>query len=173
MRYPKIVFLDFDGVLNSAEFKVRLQREEGPKSSMWNRLDAMAVARLNRLLKATGAVVVVSSSWRLFRDTGSVAALRGVLGDHGFQGTVIGKTPHLGECIVHDGFECDQAHRGFEIDQWLVSEQAISSEPRPTFVILDDNSDMIPHMDRLVQTNWETGLLDAHVDRCIEMLGAA
>jgi hypothetical protein len=38
-------------------------------------------------------------------------------------------------------------------------------------VILDDDADMEPHMDRLIQTSWKIGLQDAHMNRAIKMLG--
>jgi hypothetical protein len=38
-------------------------------------------------------------------------------------------------------------------------------------VILDDDDDMEPYWDRLVQTSWDgNGLEDEHVERAIELL---
>jgi HAD domain in Swiss Army Knife RNA repair proteins len=169
----KLVFLDFDGVLNSADFFTGLREAEGDQAQCSDRLDPAAVARLNRLLTATSAKVVVSSSWRLFSDTSTVETLFDVLRKHGFQGEILGLTPYMGDC-QHGDYRCEEAHRGHEIAAWLATWKSLDKVPPPdldpVFVILDDGSDMIPHMDRLVQTSWETGLLDVHIDRCIKLL---
>lgn len=158
--------LDFDGVLNSAEFQERTRALLGKKVSFWNRLDPLAVSRLNRILKETKAEVVVISSWRRFSDSNTVERLQAILDLHGFAGRVIDMTPVL-DCLAHetDNLTCDQAHRGYEIAVWFAAQQE-----KPAFVILDDGSDMIPNMDRLVQTAWDTGLRDEHADRAISML---
>lgn len=56
---PLVLFLDIDGVLNSVETM---------RSGRWNAgtetLDPENVERLDRLIQLTGAVVVVSSTWR-------------------------------------------------------------------------------------------------------------
>lgn len=49
----KVIFLDFDGVLNSTRFMM-----ENPQRGLCG-LDKVAVARLNRLCAETGAYVVV------------------------------------------------------------------------------------------------------------------
>ena len=63
----KALFLDFDGVLNSHEFLYVAARNRDYEERAGNEhmeLDPVAVARLNRVIAATGAKVVVSSSWR-------------------------------------------------------------------------------------------------------------
>lgn len=76
-----IVFLDIDGVLNSAAFfavssKRKFRRAKGTAkqelvltrdlAAFAAMIDKVAMARLNRILTTTGALVVVSSSWRHF-----------------------------------------------------------------------------------------------------------
>ena len=75
----KVVFLDFDGVLNSKEFFKSPRHEESEAGA----LDPEAIARLNRLLAATGAVVVISSSWRHGYTVGALASM---LESRGFVG---------------------------------------------------------------------------------------
>jgi hypothetical protein len=144
-----IVFLDFDGVLNSAQWMQSQGAHRPP-------FDPAAVARLNVLIKRTGARVVVSSSWR--KDVGTddrVPYVQGILTGIGCHCYVVGATPYGA------GIE-----RGLEIQQW------IDTYPKRigAFVILDDDSDMAHLAHRLVQTNWETGLLDEHVERAAAML---
>jgi hypothetical protein len=54
--------------------------------------------------------------------------------------------------------------RGQEIAMWL--EQV----PVDSFVIFDDDDDMEPVQDHLIQTTFEHGLLQEHIDRAREML---
>lgn len=53
----KIIFLDFDGVLNSASY-CRLHREPGVL------LDPTRMALLRRIIETTGAEIVLSTSWK-------------------------------------------------------------------------------------------------------------
>jgi hypothetical protein len=149
----KVLFLDFDGVLNSGAFiEVRGYRPET--------LDAAAVARLNGVLARTRARVVVSSTWRLGYTLGE---LRDILVRHGFEGEVIGVTPHLGRAAV---FPLQRTPRGMEIQAWLDAQP----EPPEAIAIVDDDEDMA-HLDaRLVRTDFETGLLDEHVERRVTLL---
>jgi hypothetical protein len=63
-----IIFLDFDGVLNSrpffanriAEARIELYETLGEAADS----DPANVAELERLVQATGASIVISSSWR-------------------------------------------------------------------------------------------------------------
>lgn len=159
-----VVFLDFDGVLNSARFHRQIRAAEGERVKLWDRLDPHGVARVNEIVGRAGADVVVSSSWRLMSEHDSPPTLQSLLHRHGFMGRVVGVTPGLG--CSHRPWTCSQAHRGHEIDVWL------QANGRRRFVILDDSADMQPHMDRLVRTTWEDGLQDQHVARAVELLSA-
>lgn len=117
---------------------------------MQERFDEKAVARLQRLVEATDAKIVISSTWRLLH---SLSDIRGLLDKHGFKGNVIDKTPRIPDGV-----------RGGEIQSWLEGKNVDS------FVILDDDDDMEPLMDKLVQTDFESGLQDEHVERAVEML---
>jgi hypothetical protein len=157
----KVVFLDIDGVLNSHEY-VRSDRPRSKERGGVMGIDPLAVSRLNRLLRATGAVVVVSSTWRKKR---SRVELQGVLDARGFQGTVHGKTPDLsGRSPGATLYLAPQ--RGEEIRHWLEHDGAEVE----AFVVLDDDGDMDAVRGRFIQTEFETGLTDADVDRAIAML---
>jgi hypothetical protein len=147
----KIIFLDFDGVLNSHKWMEANQHLfDAQQIFMHSDVDREAVARVDRICKETGAKVVVSSTWRLFN---TVERLQEILKNHGFTGEVIGRTAHLG------------GKRGGEIGKWLNEHGPVES-----FVILDDDGDMVHLMDRLIQTSFDLGLQDKHADIAIAML---
>jgi hypothetical protein len=158
----RVVFLDFDGVLNCHEYmqSARCGEEVGGVVG----IDPEAVARVNRICKETGAQVVVTSTWRLSR---SRLQLADILVAHGFTGVVRGKTIHIP--ATKSGVE--NGTRGLEIQAWIDNAQnyGITVE---SFVILDDDSDMNHLLDRLIKTSMVSGLLDEHVERAIEMLNA-
>ena len=135
----RVIFLDIDGVLNSAPFL-----GEGADLPWEAMIDPRAVARLNALVRATGAAIVVSSSWRCHVPLARIAR---ILGDHGFDGEIIGATPRR------------PSSRGAEIQAWLDE----AADGPDAFVILDDVSDMGPLTPHLVLTSFDEGLLDAHV----------
>lgn len=151
----KVVFLDFDGVLNSNPFlESRVQRGvryEGLSTEWWvDQLDPDAVRLLNELLERTGAKVVVSSSWRVGagRDW-----LQMVLERRGFQGDVIGVTEYYG------GYD-----RSYEIADYL------NTHTVSEFVVLDDNDDarVAGHF---VLTDSEKGLTARDVETAVRILG--
>jgi HAD domain in Swiss Army Knife RNA repair proteins len=157
----KIIFLDFDGVLNSHSWWDSLSEAE--KTDVMG-LDPVAVARLHHLVCATSARVVVSSTWRHGR---SRTRLQTILADAGFGGQVLGTTPEW--LRKSDGGIYCAEERGQEIQAWLDAAPRYGHDVE-SFVILDDNSDMAHLMDRLVQTTTKDGLQDEHVERAIEML---
>ena len=153
------VFLDIDGVLNHFAFWKKL-REDGVEHRI-HMLCPVAMGRLNTLLVATGAKVVVSSTWRLGR---TIEELQSVLEDSGFKGEVVGMTMvgHPNRAIA------ERLHRvrGDQIANWV----AAHMEDGDRFVIFDDDSDMGPMLPWLVQTTPEIGLLDEHVEAARQIL---
>lgn len=142
-----VVFLDIDGVLNNDEiFRNRRRCENWPEDC----IDRACVALLNQLLTRSGAVVVVSSSWRQLL---SLEEIERVLRGHGFSGTICDKTPRL------------FVARGYEIARWRED-----SGHKGPFVILDDSEDMVHLADRLVLTNMEYGLRQEDVESAISIL---
>jgi len=139
-----IVFLDFDGVLNSEQSVQQLgTRYRFSKSS---------VAALNEILQATEARIVITSSWRnnwTLIENASFLKRDGVIPNR-----VVGKTATL------------EQERGLEIDAWLRS----VPYPVTSFVILDDRDDIVTHRDRLIRTNPQTGLTPAQARKAIELL---
>ena len=153
----KVIFLDVDGVLNSVQH-YQTRPAVTPEMSWDDRKDRninkLAVQRLNRIVEATGAVVVVSSMWRCGV---SRADLRGLLKRNGYAGVMLDKTTEKGD------------NRGIQIKQWLDETQRTVD----SFVILDDEDDFERFgRDRLVLTSFmRGGLLDEHIEPAVKMLG--
>lgn len=160
MQHPPVIFLDVDGVLNSAHsiYRSNHAREWEERHSVPVRyrhilqIDPHAMERLNGLVQARPLAFVVSSSTRIpLGETG----VREGLSCYGFTGTVVGITPSMG---IPYG-------RGQEIDAWLREHPEVTD-----FAILDDDSDMEPHMGRLVKTSFSVGLQREHVRRVLKLL---
>jgi hypothetical protein len=151
----KVVFLDFDGVLNSSTFI-----DFGVALFTADQIDARAVTILNGLLERSGAKVVVSSSWRRIH---TIEALLELLRARGFTGEIVGVTPSLH--LSPDGIP---RVRGHEIQMWL------DEQPTPVerFVILDDDSEMAGVAHRLVRTDPAVGLCREHAVKALAMLAA-
>lgn len=141
----KIIFLDIDGVLNSTE--TAPQPREGVAA--W--LDPRNVAALNLVIERTGALLVVSSSWRL---TTPLSQLRQALNEAGCIGVVLDVTPEL------------PLGRGGEIQAWLDQNPSTTA-----WVILDDALDLRPLGHKHVHTSPLTGLEDGHLEAILLHLG--
>lgn len=132
----KIIFLDFDGVLNhEAFYKERFKKryEEGAMSHPYSEVDPKSVANLNSLIEDTGAKVVISSTWR----HSGLDYCKDVLEFHGFKGEIIDITPNL---------RSDNCLRGNEILKWVKDNEELIGGRYYNFteyVILDDDSDML------------------------------
>lgn len=147
MKNP-IVFLDFDGVVNTLmiykePLKARRLLHQGeyyfdlcyPVDRRVS--NTQAVIWLEKLCKEFNADIVITSTWR--KDYGLACES---LYNSGLSKDIkiIDRTPWL------DGY------RGAEIDAWL------KEHPCSAFVILDDDADMEPYTDHLVQTDFDTGI---------------
>jgi hypothetical protein len=171
-----VIMLDIDGVLNSRQYidsLVAQDQWDGPEVKytadgkfLQSEMDPLAVARLNRITNATDAKIVVSSTWRLafHNDAQGLYRLQDCFLSYGIIGEIIGMTPDFvsqtGSLLLAHGTRSD------EIREWIShSDIKISS-----LVILDDET--ITGFDgQFIQTKFETGLLDEHVDQAIAILG--
>lgn len=161
----KIIFLDIDGVLCTWD-SLSLPR----RTKSFARFCKSSVAKLNEITDSTGAVIVLTSSWRRRIPSASLA-----LGCHialeGVTAQIIGQTPRLQARVWKDadGHTHNGVPRGAEIQSWLDENDDVSIE---SFVIIDDDSDMIHLSDRLVcvKNGMETGLRAEHVEQAISLL---
>ena len=153
----KVIFLDFDGVLNNDGF-LDFCVENGVAPD--DRIDGKAVKRLNQIVADTGAKIVVSSALRIpFVMSNDLDALIDLMRGHGVKGDIIGMTPDLWN------MKRDRC-RGDEIQQWMDDSPFIIDK----FVILDDNSDMGHLRFWLIQTDFKHGLQMSHVLDAIDVL---
>lgn len=151
----KVIFLDVDGVLNSVAY----DRQRGESDG---NIDKTRLPLLRRLVDETGAVLVLSSSWRRHweKDPAACDATgRELCATFAAAGLAIyGKTPIF-----------KKAPRADEVRAWLAKHPEVQS-----FVIFDDDifgwGDLA---DRLIPTNARIGrgLEERHVARAIGLLG--
>ena len=153
-----------DGVLNSfekltnpklahSEWNPKTMKEYGIQLEVFPE----QIANINRITDATGAKIVLSSSWRIgyLADWADVVIY---LHNMGLKGFILGRTPwgsHL-------------TRRGLEIQEWFKEHP---NEKIDSFIILDDSGDMAPYLDHLIQTDYRKGLLKKHVKQAIKILG--
>ena len=151
----KIIFLDIDGVLNNAEF---MPHHRGrPSEYAYGQFvgedyfNPHCVANLNKIVRATGAKYVLSSSWRKLFEIDTMREF------------FLHQRVH-GELMDYTGSDTTRV-RGYEIQTWLDENPGVES-----FVILDDDRDMEHLMPYLVHTSWAKGLEEHHVQKAIEIL---
>lgn len=154
----RIVFLDFDGVLNHSEFLSSVQRRwdetKNRNPDFGEMIDERAVKLVDRICTEGDAEVVISSTWRL---TNPLGQLNHWLRSKGLSRDIRSKT----------GSRSRTGARGSEIQEWLNDNDWLDIE---SFVILDDDSDMEHLMPHLVQTHFSSGLLEDHVPMALDVL---
>lgn len=146
----RVIFLDIHGVLNDHE-DMTIHKNK--------------IALLNTILWATGAKIVLTSSWRYMVHKGdmTIDGLNYLFLTHG-----------LKNMPVIDVTEADSPksnlNRGRMIQRWLQN----CRECIESFVVLDDLDDspegLSPVGQYLVKTNSNVGLTKRHADRAIDIL---
>lgn len=155
----KVIFLDIDGVLNSEVFwttqkqhiRKQLALEAGrtkDEASALANIDPEGVARILKIVKETGAEIVVSSTWRYDDCLNYKLRFMGIPHTYGI-------TPWSRD-----------RHRGSEIKEWLDEHPEVTN-----YVIIDDDNDMLDEQEpHFVQTSWYDGINDYNVEKAIEIL---
>lgn len=165
----KALFLDIDGVLNANNVDAdvdhslllrvhgqmkRFRRDDVRKRLRW--LLPSAVARVNRILDASGAKLVISSTWREHHTQDELQTL---LGARGLTHQIFSMTP-----VILPKHFLEDVPRGDEIGAWLQSHPEVSR-----FAILDD-SWVDPYKVQHVWIDPIFALTDEDVDRAIAIL---
>jgi hypothetical protein len=155
----RIIFVDFDGVLNSVQsfiFNNRLNLLGLSNTPTYESFCPIASSNLQYILEELpDAQVVVSSTWRKHK---TLAALQELFKtNHILPERMIGTTP-----------VADSRYRGDEIAAYLKDHPEVTE-----FVIIDDDTDMEPNMDRLVKTDSRNGLTFTDAEKVIEMFGGS
>lgn len=144
----KLIFLDIDGVMNHRNYMVR------SKLHQMQEFCPVAVRNLREIIKRTDAKIVISSTWRKFKDIGYVMSC------YDLDKYVIGKTPVLEDEI-----------RGKEIQRYIdvnFTKNGLDTQ----IVILDDDDDMGELLPRLVHCKDYSGLTDERREEAIQLLNA-
>jgi hypothetical protein len=180
----KLIFLDVDGVLNnethfkSEEYLAQSKvcndyHKSGDKETAKSLYDKSMFCKrnielLNKLIKDTGAKIVVSSSWRKGR---TVDELDSLLESVGIEADVIDKTPTLHFAGLED--YAYSVPRGCEIKAWIETNKSIlnSKVSKLRYVILDDDSDMLYwQRNKFIQTDPYSGLTRTDVFKAKQIL---
>ena len=152
----KIIFLDFDGVMDTAYYDHVLNKMGLAGSDTFGTVfDPECVRNLKYIIDMTGADIVVSSSWKHFMTYKDLLDMWDARKLPGFV-TDVTPTPNVKRC------------RGDEIDAWL-NECKDDCE----YVIIDDmdgsnfNSHQLP---RLIVVNPFNGLDHDSAERAVMLL---
>lgn len=143
----KVLFLDIDGVCNSAAWA-----KQG--NSLWHGTDPKLVKLVRRIIKETDCRVVLSSTWRLYPEAREVVE-RDVC-------QFIDCTKDL-----QAGAKRGIVERGVEVQDWLDRHPSVTQ-----YAIIDDDSDFLPHQWHF-KTTFDTGLTEDIAEAVIAHLNAA
>lgn len=166
----KIIFLDFDGVLNTEHNQnMLLYKGKAWKDKHGAFFDLKAVAELNRIVEETKADIVIESSWKYL----GLEAMRQMWRDRNMPGNVIDVTPSSASnnwLLNANLDEMNPAHtqwKGVEIASWIA--ENLHDEDR--YVIIDDEyvilDSQLPHF---ILTNPYDGIIPELADRAIKLL---
>lgn len=153
--HEKIIFLDVDGVLNYHDHFDQFLKKglvvlyDLPLS---DKINKDCIAQVNRVVEATSAKVVLSTSWV---DIHGYQETVDALLDAGLVAEVIDQTPR--------GIEYPT--RFHEIQEWIVD------HPTRLFVIFEDDYHMRAFEPMTVRTDWMgRGFTEQDADKAIAML---
>jgi hypothetical protein len=165
----KYIFLDIDGVIATPE--------SIDESGMWALVNS-AQDLLGEILQATGAKIVLSSSWRRH----DLDSTKEFMKQEGFRfvDDIIGVTIRAYHYLERDKKIHLSIPRGVEIKQWIDthvhSDNGKNWERKKigvdyTYLILDDDSDMLlEHKDYFIRTRGDVGLTRSDVNVAIQIL---
>ena len=166
----KIIFLDFDGVLNTEHYQNLLQYE----GKAWQDehgafFDPNAVEQLKRIIEATHAEIVVESSWKYL----GLEAMQEMWEVRNMPGRIIGITPSsisdnwLLTANLEDIDSAIGHCKGVEIASWLTEYATQGTQ----YVIIDDEYVILDsQQNHLILTNPYEGITQELADKAIAIL---
>ena len=166
----KIIFLDFDGVLNTQYYQEQLQSHSKKWQDEYGAFfDPNAVKQLKRIIDATGADIVVESSWKYL----GLDAMKELWEVRKLPGRVIGITSssvsdeYLSNVDL-DNLDASMLHcKGLEISSWL-SEKGQSNT---RYVIIDDEYVVLESQSsNFILTNPYEGITEEQANKIISIL---
>ena len=169
MYIRKIVFLDIDGVLNTEHYQGLLQYQGKSWQDEYGAFfDPNAVKQLKRIIDATGADIVVESSWKYL----GLDVMKELWKVRNLPGRKIDITPSSisDEYLFNidlDNLDASMLHcKGIEIASWLAEQ---TEDIR--YVIIDDEyvilESQLPHF---ILTNPYEGITEEQAERTISIL---
>lgn len=150
-----VIFLDFDGVINTAAHCDLMGRDS---------LSYKMIDNLNLIINATKADIVVSSDWR---DGMSVDELNNHLKKFGCHGKVIDKTVSISDLTGldkdHPLMQLWMSTRPKQIKAWL------KDHPTDKYVVLDDMN-LSGYIPNFIHIDGKVGLTDYDASLAISYL---
>lgn len=147
----KVIFLDLDGVVNSLRSAIAFGNypHELPKDRRL--FDPVALGLVRRICKETGAVIVISSTWRRSHHKDVLKKSLNL--------DIIGCTP---------AFNSPDTRRGHEIKEWL----DYRGPQVEKYCIIDDDSDVLnEQLPFFVKVYGDAGLSAQNYQEAIKILG--
>ena len=164
--FETVIFLDVDGVLNCETSKSYVITEDG---RILTGIDKDKVKRLASIVAATGADIVLSSSWKngWFQSNGLLFEQAG-LANHAKY--LIRHLYKKGKLVLRDKTPNSYRGGGYEIKFWLKTHPETKA-----WVILDDEEwhDFYEYdeiMRHWVKTDYDVGLTDEDATAAIQIL---
>ena len=166
----KIIFLDFDGVLNTEHYQNLLQYQGKPWQDEYGAFfDPNAVKQLKRIIDATGADIVVESSWKYL----GLDAMKELWKVRSLPGRVIDITPssisdeYLSNVDL-DNLDTSMLHcKGLEIASWLSKYETQDIR----YIIIDDEYVILDsQLSHFILTNPYEGITEEQANKIILIL---
>lgn len=165
----KVIFLDFDGVLNTEKYQAKLHVDKKRSFDQYGPLfDPEAVYNLRRILESIpDAIIVISSSWKLE----GLQRMRDMWRFRNLPGSVYDVTPDYmsPEWQIDPELADDYSilvGRGNEVRQWLKE----NAPEGCRYVIFDDLPDFLPEQNgHLITTSPYIGLSEDDANLAIRM----
>lgn len=170
----KYIFLDFDGVITTQQSKYNLDPEK--------------CELIQKIVDATGAKIVITSSWRQDTFEATIEKLKTVDGHRvpfvvSWIDDIIGITIRAYQYFTQGTGVYFYIPRGVEIKQWIDTHvhSTIKSGPFKhkkvgidfQYVILDDDADMLyEHRNHFIKTNMCKGISHAQANKAIKILNS-
>ncbi len=162
----KVIFLDIDGVLNTERWYRQMDKDT-KKDRYGYPFDPESVLNLSKIISATGADIVISSSWKFW----GLSAMKEMWEERSLPGEIIDITPNRmsDEMLLKVDFEdwSTMAGKGHEIKEWLQN----NGEKVSAYVIIDDENDLLPEQqEHFVEISPETGITKEDTAAIIQLL---
>lgn len=155
----RYIFLDIDGVLNTERsYKSFVLAGQPWRDDCGPFFDQVAVDNLRRIIDATQADVVITSTWKYK----GLDAMHRLWTLRDMPGILLGVTP--------EAMSNDYCTRGMEILKWL-AQNAPEDATQYRYVIIDDSTFFLPEqLPYLVKTTSDVGLKAEDAERAVAIL---